>query len=706
VLAGEYKYFAFISYSHADEKWSRWLHRAIETYRVPKRLIGQMTDHGAVPARLAPIFRDRDELAGASDLNSTVTAALVASRHLIVICSPAAARSRWVNEEVRIFKRLGRGDRIFTLIIDGEPNAVSRPGQQPTECFVPSLRYELEPDGSLSTRRAEPIAADARPSKDGRSNAKLKLIAGLLGTGFDDLKQREQRRRQKQLVMVTIASLAGAVLTGMLATTAWLARQDAVRSRDRAESLIGFMLGDFRQRLEPLGKLELLSDVGDKAMEYFSTLNEREITDESLRRRAEALRQIGEVRLSLGSFGPALDAFRDSLALSQKLHQRSPENPEWLFALSNAWFWVGNTHWQKGNLDAAVVPMTEYLKAAQRLIQLDHSNRKWRLERGYALGSLGALAFARGENLEAIRNYEAAREVTEKLLEIAPADPELLRSQIEYYSWLASIQESQGELHLARDLHAKTLQLTRGLLSSQPEDRRLGEEEVLRCRLYGNVLLLMGQVDDAGGVMRGVGERMRTLTRLDPANVRWQRQLASVLEQEARMLRASARWAEALPMIDEGLEISARLAEKAAALTVVGLTHLALRNEKAAWLFSAGKVQEAGEMLDASLAKESAPNLQRVDFVAYVTALATTRFLAGLTRAASGQASDARQQWETGLNLLQPRHSHPSYRAIQSLLLHALGRSPEAYEIQRELTAQGYADPTFILRTKAVSLPP
>jgi len=92
-LAGEYKYFAFISYSHADEAVCRWLHSALETYRVPRRLVGRATEFGPVPPRLVPVFRDRDELTGAADLGSKVTAALEASQHLIVICSPAAARS-------------------------------------------------------------------------------------------------------------------------------------------------------------------------------------------------------------------------------------------------------------------------------------------------------------------------------------------------------------------------------------------------------------------------------------------------------------------------------------------------------------------------------------------------------------------------------------------------------------------------------------
>ncbi len=193
------KYRAFISYSHRDSRWASWLHASLEKYRPPKPLIGTVTALGAVPKRIAPIFRDRDELPSATDLGSLINAALANSANQIVICSPRAAKSKWVNEEILAFKRLGREDRIFCLIVDGEPNATDMPGRTDEECFPPALRFRLGPDGDLGTARTEPIAADARPGKDGKNNASLKLISGLLGVGFDSLKRREQQRRNRRV---------------------------------------------------------------------------------------------------------------------------------------------------------------------------------------------------------------------------------------------------------------------------------------------------------------------------------------------------------------------------------------------------------------------------------------------------------------------------------------------------------------------------
>ena len=123
------KYWAFISYSHRDTRWADWLHKSLESYRPPKELVGTMGPRGVVPKRLSPVFRDREELPSATDLGRLLNEALETSRSQIIICSPQSAKSRWVNEEILTFKRLGREDRVFCLIIGGEPNASDIPGR-------------------------------------------------------------------------------------------------------------------------------------------------------------------------------------------------------------------------------------------------------------------------------------------------------------------------------------------------------------------------------------------------------------------------------------------------------------------------------------------------------------------------------------------------------------------------------------------------
>ncbi len=113
---GAERYWAFISYSHRDARAAAWLQRAIETYRPPARLTAP--DGAPVPRRLTPIFRDREDLPAAGNLSDAIRAALNDSRFLIVVCSPSAAASHWVDEEIRYFKQQ-RGDAsVLALIVD------------------------------------------------------------------------------------------------------------------------------------------------------------------------------------------------------------------------------------------------------------------------------------------------------------------------------------------------------------------------------------------------------------------------------------------------------------------------------------------------------------------------------------------------------------------------------------------------------------
>lgn len=234
------RYAAFISYSHADHAAARWLHHAIETYRLPKILVGTDSPFGPVPRRLPPVFRDRDELPASGDLGQELRAALAESRFQIVLCSPRAATSKWVNEEILSFKRLHGEARTLALIVSGEPYAGDA-----SECFPPALRFKLGPDGALSDVPAEPIAADIRPGKDGRRLALLKLIAGITGLKLDALARRDAARRQRRMAAVTIASLAIAVLTIGLAIYAESQRRVAVRQRQLADKSLDFLVGTF-----------------------------------------------------------------------------------------------------------------------------------------------------------------------------------------------------------------------------------------------------------------------------------------------------------------------------------------------------------------------------------------------------------------------------------------------------------------------------
>src|ERR1700730_18430344 len=99
-----FKHDVFISYSRHDEKFATELQRSLQHYKAPKEI--------ATPQRRLSIFRDKNDLT-AGDYYKKLAAHLSESAALIVICSPDARRSQYVNDEIRRFAELRGGDRSF-----------------------------------------------------------------------------------------------------------------------------------------------------------------------------------------------------------------------------------------------------------------------------------------------------------------------------------------------------------------------------------------------------------------------------------------------------------------------------------------------------------------------------------------------------------------------------------------------------------------
>src|SRR5262245_58447927 len=177
------EYRAFISCSHEDAIWAKWLHRWLENFRSDNQLIGRDL-RGTIHKTLRPIFRDPGNLGHVRSSQQTL-AALEASQTLILICSPASARSSYVAEQIRIFKSRHPERLVIPLIVDGKPN------DRELECFPPTLKFKLDVDGKITDEPSEVQAVDAR--EDGETLALAKIVAGMLGVSSDEVFQKSQR---------------------------------------------------------------------------------------------------------------------------------------------------------------------------------------------------------------------------------------------------------------------------------------------------------------------------------------------------------------------------------------------------------------------------------------------------------------------------------------------------------------------------------
>jgi formylglycine-generating enzyme required for sulfatase activity len=220
------KYRAFISYSHADTGWAKWLQRGLEGFKIDKDLAGRETPRGAIPASLRPIFRDREDFTAGEALPEQTLAALDASAALIVVCSPDSARSNYVNEETRLFKSRHQDRPVIPLIVGGKP------GDPERECFPSALKFKLDGKGRVTKRKAELLAADAREDGDGKNLALAKVVAGMIGLSSDEIFRRAERERRaaarrRRRVQALIGALGVLLIVGLVG---WI-NQDYLREQ-------------------------------------------------------------------------------------------------------------------------------------------------------------------------------------------------------------------------------------------------------------------------------------------------------------------------------------------------------------------------------------------------------------------------------------------------------------------------------------------
>lgn len=661
------RYKAFISYSHHDRQAAEWLHRALETYRAPPRLSAK--GNASFAGGLRPIFRDREELSAAADLGETIRDALDRSDSLILLCSPTAAASLWVDREVAYFlKGRGPGDVLCVITPATADDATL------TDVMPPSLLAAL-PEG------VEPLAVDLRRDADGKRLARLKLAARLLGVSLDQLVQRDARRRLR--VMAAFTTVAALVTLGMGAMTiaTLKSRQIAREQRDETEALVAYMLGDLRQQLEPVGRLDVLDGVSAKVLAYYGKARTDRMDDKALSQRAKAQTLLGTIREQRGDLAGAQDAFGQAAATTHALVERDPNNGDRIFDEAQNVFWLAYMEWRRGDAAGAERGFKHYAELAQTLVKLDPKRPDWRVEVAYANNNLGMLLFEQGRSDEALAAFGRALTIFDAERMRTPTDIKRLGDVANTRAWMADTL-----LSAARPLEALTQRQAAAKLLADaevmaPKDQRLAAKSVSGQLALARLELDVGHVADARAHADAGLRRLRQLAALDPTNARWAEYLTVGLLDEVDI----ALWSDP----------AAAPAAHAAATAALAK----LRSGNTGWRPDLeGRLTRQAIMLaerarDAGKARDLAAELIKIIPTAPGTrdaavSLASLEGFARLTMAQPRQAISALSP--------QRRALQPASRDILARAYLALGEREKASAIVNSLTKAGYQHPAFL----------
>lgn len=508
---------------------------------------------------------------------------------------------------------------------------------------------------------------------------------------------RTRKFVQRHTASVALASallllLVGvAVLQTIQAERITRARDQATVRQAQAEDLIGFMLGDLRSKLEPIGRLEVLDDVGDRALAYFAAVPESQLSDRELFRRTQALRQLGEVRLAEGDMPAALDAFRESLERSKDLAARDPEHGEWQVGLGASHFWVGYVHYLRNELDAALEQFVPYLEISRRLVETAPDDETYRLELAYAHSNIGSVKERQGDLEGALEAFRLNLSVAEGLDSIAPGDPARRFDVAVGHNKVAVVLQRLGRLQEAEEHFREALSIHQSLAVDAPSDvagrRYLADAHGFLARV------LQARGDEAAlEHLRSNYSIDRDLVSRDPENREWQRNLAA----------SGSRLATALVFRNDphGLELhgnSRRIMDELVASDstngdwrqLAGTVALAAAEgfRRTGALDSAAAVAREALEVFTRLAEESsgAPDLRR--------GVAESELQLGRVLAERGNDAAAMERWRTAAAILEPLAGRSA--SLENLIpwamsLLVLGEVDEARPVVEQVMTRGY----------------
>jgi tetratricopeptide (TPR) repeat protein len=597
-----FKYRAFISYSHADTSAAKWLHRGLEGFPVDKELVGRETATGAIPKSLKPVFRDRDDFTAGHTLTEQTLAALDASAALIVICSPAAANSRYVNEEIRLFKSLHPERPVIPLIVAGKP------GNAELECFPPSLKFKLDAEGQITEEPTGLLAADIREEGDGKNLALAKVVAGLLGVSSDDVFRRAERERRRKgrvrngvigvLAFLAVAATGSAVyawqqlktneafLNATLKTATEIV-DTAVQQAERysipraatgsllakAEalfdnmSLLGrptpelrrqkaWMLIQFARNYALLGNIAKWQEHAEESYRLLTDLVAEAPEDLDYQRDLSvAQTELGDVLAIEGELPAAFKLYQDALGIEQRLAQSDPSEPVIQRDLSVGYHKVGYVLQAQGKLDEAIEAYRQDLAIATRLAESDQDNAQWQRDVAVSTDNIGDMLLALGKPNEALAAYQDANKAFQTLVNMDNRNTQWPSDLLISYAKVGKALQAQGKLDDALEAYRKGFAVAQRLAQSDPSNAAWQRDKAAGDDNIGDMLLAQGKPNEALAAYQDANKVFQALVAMDASNMRWARDLAISYEKIGNTLAAQGRLEGALALYRGCLDI-------------------------------------------------------------------------------------------------------------------------------------------------------
>lgn len=346
-----------------------------------------------------------------------------------------------------------------------------------------------------------------------------------------------------------------------------LAEENQARAeehRAKVEGMLSFLSDDLAAKLKLIGRTELLDMVARQAASYYEQRPIDWIRPEEVGRRAAAFTNLGDVLLEQGNLDAALERYRKSKAIRERLAQEDPGNAHWQRSLAESYGKVGNILFEKGDGEGS--DALEAYQASQaiheRLVQDAPRNAGRQLDLAVSSSKVGDIRLGQGSLGEALTQYQASLTIAEELAQGDPKNAQWQHSLAYSYNKVGDVLEVQGKLDEALENYQRSMVIRERLAGEKPNNAGWQRDLSVGYIKVGNVRLLQGGLVEALQEYSKALAIREGLTQQDPKNANWQRDLSNSYHKVGSVHEHQGNAGLALEQYRKALAIRERLVHK------------------------------------------------------------------------------------------------------------------------------------------------
>ena len=468
-------------------------------------------------------------------------------------------------------------------------------------------------------------------------------------------------------------ALAALGLVVGFAVHARLERNRAERKRAQAEELINFMVIDLRDRLRPIGKLDLLEEVGVKAVDYFAQLSRGEKTPEVVGRQILALQQIGEVQLESGQRQQARTTFTEASKQSERLVALAPNYKLAHLRLAHGCYYLGLLAFQERAYDQALSYFQRYFDIAGAQSRKHPDDPDWLLEWAYGHTNLGAVLMEKGEKQQALDLYEQSIQIQEQIATQKPEDQVIQLELATAYAWLGLLLRQNEQPEAALTLFIKARDLTEKLVSLDPDHAVYREHHADQLTHLARTYLLLENLDQAKAHMEQALSYYSQRLVQDPANKTTRQDAASLHLLLAVTLRRQNALASAKTQFQAALSLfEDRQTENLNSRIVLAKCRIALAD----MALNQGEPETTAAKLTRALSdleddRKKHGGLNELSFL-----IAKSYYILGKLHQKQNRPEKARESWrKADAQFINQDNANEDHRQLRGLIDKALARN-------------------------------